>query len=117
VIQDFLSESAARERDGLADETGDWDETITFFTVGSNFTQNRVASFTRTAEEEFNGRDSGNVILIDNHLKWDKSAVTILHPNGGISLGRILFLGLQNTEGGGCHPKFGQFLKENSEGR
>jgi hypothetical protein len=57
------------------------------------------------------------MILIDNHLKWDKSAITILHPNGGISSGRIFFLGLQNTEGGECHPKFGQFLKENSEGR
>jgi hypothetical protein len=63
----------------------------------------RVACFTQTAEQEYNLREFGDVILldgtaIDNHLRWDTFPVAVLDRNRRIASGGLFFLGLQNNK-------------------
>jgi hypothetical protein len=92
-----------QETDELRGEIAERNEAAAFFAVDSEFMSTRAACFTQTAEEEYNVREFGNVILldetaIDNHLRWDTFPVAVLDRNCQIASGGIFFLGLQNSD-------------------
>jgi hypothetical protein len=95
VSPDFDKTSTMQETDELRGEIAEWNEVVTFFTVDSEFMSTMVVCFTQTAEEEYNLREFGDVILlngtaIDNHLRWDTFPVTVLDRNRQIASGGIL---------------------------
>jgi hypothetical protein len=95
VSPDFDEASTMQETDELRGVISERNEAITFFTVDSEFMSIRVfACFTQTAEEEYNLREFGDVILldgtaIDNHLRWGTFPVTVLDRNRQIASGGI----------------------------
>jgi hypothetical protein len=73
VSPDFEEASTMQETDDLRGKIAERNRAIHFFTVDSEFMSTRVACFTQTAQEDYNLREFGDVILlngtaIDSHL-------------------------------------------------